>query len=137
MIKTEPDGTKTICVDYFFPHSREKVWRALTQPELLAKWWATGNIQPTEGHEFNLDMDNWGLIPCKMLKVNLTESLQFSFGKWTIVWQLKDESSGTRLYLEQRGLDPNHPQDKFAIEHMEPGWSDIVFPNLENTLDEI
>lgn len=71
-----------------------------------------------------------------MLEVEQEERLLFSFGKWTISWQLADENQGIRLYLEQHGLDPNDPQDRHAIENMGPGWRDIVHPQLEKVLEE-
>ncbi|UQU65832.1 SRPBCC domain-containing protein [Couchioplanes caeruleus] len=45
------------------------VWRALTEPELLARWWATGDIKPIVGHRFTLDMGSWGQQPCEVLEV--------------------------------------------------------------------
>lgn len=137
MVQQEHDGTITLSLNRFFPHNREQIWRALTTPEFLCKWWAKGDIAPIEGHEFSLDMNNWGLVPCKIIEVKPEEKLSFSFGKWTIIWQLVDEDGGTRLYLEQRGLDPNNPQDRFAIENMESGWKNIVLENLEKLLKEV
>ena len=46
-----------------FNASRRLVWRALTEPELLARWWAEGDIKPVVGHRFTLDMGKWGRQP--------------------------------------------------------------------------
>lgn len=134
MSKVAPQSTETIRVDYLYSHPRSKVWRALTDPDILARWWAAGDIAPIEGHEFTLDMGRWGMVQCKVLEVKPEELLLFSFDKWTISWRLVDEDDGTRLYLEQDGLDPNNPKDRYAIENMGPGWKSIVLPELDKVL---
>ena len=48
--------TQALEVDQFVPAPPAAVWRALTEPELLARWWAAGDIRPEVGHEFTLDM---------------------------------------------------------------------------------
>jgi uncharacterized protein YndB with AHSA1/START domain len=39
----------TIRLSRHFPHRVDAVWAALTTPELLARWWAPGDITPTPG----------------------------------------------------------------------------------------
>jgi uncharacterized protein YndB with AHSA1/START domain len=38
--------TDAIRTDSFFPHPPEKVWRALTDPELLASWLMPNDFEP-------------------------------------------------------------------------------------------
>ena len=45
--------------DDFLPHPATAVWRALTEPELVARWWVAGDIRPEVGHRFTLDMGAW------------------------------------------------------------------------------
>jgi uncharacterized protein YndB with AHSA1/START domain len=127
---------RTIEVDQFLPRPPADVWRALTTPELLAKWWAAGDIEPTVGHTFLLDMGNWGNVPCEVLEVADQERLVFTFGDdWTLVWRLVAEGNGTRLFLEHRGFDLDDPQHRFAFDTMGPGWSDDVLPRLARSLE--
>lgn len=56
--------TETIHVDQFLPQPPAKVWRMLTEPDRLARWWAAGDIRPEVGHRFTLDMGAWGMQPC-------------------------------------------------------------------------
>ena len=129
-------NTRTIEVDQFVPRPRADVWRALTTPELLAKWWAAGDIEPTVGHTFLLDMGNWGNMPCEVLEVVEQERLVFTFGDdWTLVWRLVAEGSGTRLFLEHRGFDLDNPQHRFAFDTMGTGWRDDVLPRLARLLE--
>ena len=56
--------------------------------------------------------------------------LVFSFGDWTLAWELIAEGTGTRLVLHHSGFDLSRPQDRFAFENMGPGWSSAVLPRL-------
>ena len=65
----------TITVDQFIARPPGRVWTALTTPELLAAWWVPGDIEPTVGHEFLLEMPGWGAVPCVVLEVDEPERL--------------------------------------------------------------
>jgi uncharacterized protein YndB with AHSA1/START domain len=128
-------STRTIEVDQFVPHPPARVWAALTTPELLARWWAAGDVAPTVGHTFLLDMGPWGQVPCEVIEVVPHERFAFAFGDWTLVWRLVPEGTGTRLLLEHRGFDPDDPQHRFAFDTMGPGWRDDVLPRLAAALE--
>jgi uncharacterized protein YndB with AHSA1/START domain len=53
----------------YIDHPPAKVWAALTDPTLIAKWWAAGDIRPVVGHRFSFDMGQWGQQPCEVLAV--------------------------------------------------------------------
>jgi len=44
--------TQSISVEYDLPHPPAKVWRTLTEPELLAKWIMVNDMRPLVGHRF-------------------------------------------------------------------------------------
>jgi hypothetical protein len=76
-----------------------------------------GDIAPTIGHRFTLQMGQWGEIP--------------SFNTaWTLTWRLVAEGNGTRLLLEHPGFDLDDPQGRYAFENMGIGWRDTVLPRL-------
>lgn len=130
--------TASIHVDQFLAHPPARVWRALTHPQLMARWWASGDIRPVEGHEFTLDMEAWGQVPCTVLEVRPEQRLVFTFGDhWTLTWTLVPEGRGTRLFLEHTGFDLDEPIDRHAFEQMGPGWRDEVLPALAATLDDV
>lgn len=122
--------TETILVDQFIAQPPAKVWEAITTPELLARWWAPGDIAPTVGHSFVLEMPGWGNVPCTVLEADPDERLVYTFADWTLTWQLRAEGTGTRLFLEHAGFDLDIPQHRFAFDHMGPGWRDEVLPRL-------
>ena len=49
--------TEAIRTDSFFPHPPEKVWRALTDPQLLAAWLMPNDFEPRVGHRFTFRTD--------------------------------------------------------------------------------
>jgi uncharacterized protein YndB with AHSA1/START domain len=122
--------TERITVDQFIAAPPEKVWRAISTPEGIARWWVPGDIEPTVGHEFLLEMPGWGGVPCVVLEVDEPRLLVHTFADWTLRWTLSPEGHGTRLLLEHSGFDLENPQHRFAFENMGPGWRDDVIPRL-------
>lgn len=127
MTGTEPAAIRC---DQFIPHPPEAVWRALTDPELHARWWAAGDVRPVVGHRFTLDMGAWGPQPCEVLAVEPERLLRYSFAEGslgsTITWRLDPEGTGTRLFLEHEGLDLDTPMGRTAVEGMGRGWPDVL-----------
>jgi len=130
-------NTVTFSVDQFIAAPIEKVWRALTEPELLATWWAAGDIAAVVGHRFTLDMGEWGSIPCEVTTVEAPTRFVYTFNNdWTLDWRLSAEGDGTRLFLDHSGFDLDKAQDRFAFKHMGPGWRDEVLPRLARVVGE-
>lgn len=127
--------TETVKVDQFIAAAPAQVWSAITTPEGLARWWVPGNIQPSAGHEFELEMPGWGNIPCKVLGVEPGHRFDYTFANWTLRWTVVPEGEGTRLILEHEGFDLSDPQHRFAFENMGPGWRDEVLPRLATDLE--
>jgi uncharacterized protein YndB with AHSA1/START domain len=122
----------TIEVDQFIAAPPAKVWRALTDPRQHAKWWAPGDIAAVVGHRFHLRMPGYGDVPCEVLEVEPESRFVYTFhGKWTIAWRLVAEGAGTRLFLEQSGLDLDDPEGRKAFDRMGSGWRTHVLPRLE------
>lgn len=110
----------------FIEHPPAKVWEALTNPDLHAKWWAAGDVRPIVGHRFTLDMGPWGQQPCEVIAVEPEKLLSYSFApgtlNTTITWKLQPEGAGTRLSLEHKGFDLDSPIGKAAFSGMGNGW---------------
>ena len=121
----------TIEVDQFVDAAPARVWQTLTDPGLLARWWAPGDIAPRVGHRFHLDMPGWGQVPCEVLEVVERERMVYTFNAtWTLTWRLVPEGRGTRLLLEHTGFDLQDKRDRDALDRMGPGWRDVVLPRL-------
>ena len=130
--------TGTISVDQFIAAPPAAVWRALTDPDLHAKWWAPGDIAAEVGHEFHLEMPGFGSIPCKVLESEPPERFVYTFnGDWTLTWRLVPEGGGTRLLLDHSGFDLDDKRQRDACERMGPGWRDTVLPRLADLAPQV
>ncbi|WP_314193751.1 SRPBCC domain-containing protein [uncultured Arthrobacter sp.] len=120
----------TIRLTRHFPHPSEVVWKALTTPKLLARWWAPGHIAPTAGHRFTLDMGAWGTQQCEVLSVDPGTSINFLFAEGaldtTITWTLETVEDGTVLHLEHAGFRLDTPMDQQALQGMGNGWPGVL-----------
>ena len=113
-----------------FPHPSANVWVALTTPDLLARWWAPGDIAPVVGHRFTLDMGSWGQQQCEVLSVEPGESIAFLFSEGnldtTITWRLETVEDGTILHFEHAGFRLDTPMGRQALEGMGNGWPGLL-----------
>jgi uncharacterized protein YndB with AHSA1/START domain len=119
-----------IRLSQFIDHPPAKVWKALTDPETHAKWWAAGDVKAVVGHRFTLDMGLWGQQPCEVLAVEPERLLSYSFARntldSTITWRLEPENHGTRLHLEHSGFDLDSPLGKKVFAGMGGGWPFVL-----------
>ncbi len=95
------------------PHPPEKIWRALTQNQLIEQWLLKNDFEPTVGRQFNFrapPMAKWdGVIDCEVLAVEPYSRLSYrweSLGLKTVVtWTLtKGGGGGTHVRMEQSGF---------------------------------
>lgn len=128
-----------IRIERYYPQQPAKVWQALTEPELLARWWASGDIRPVEGHRFDLDMGQWGKQPCQIIRAEPEQLLSFHFAtgmlNTTITWELIPQDNGTLLRLTHEGFDLTSPLGKTALEGMQSGWPKVL-ERLQQVLAE-
>ena len=137
------DDLTAVHVDVFLEHPARKVWRALTEPELLAKWLMPNDIKPVVGHRFHLHADpqpavgfEGGPVPCEVLEVEPEKLLKISWGaSWTVTWRLEQEGKGTRLFLSHEGFDPDDHFQQMARKIMGSGWRSGVVRRLGAVLD--
>ena len=142
--------TYTIRTDQFLPYTPTQVWKALTDPDLLAKWLMPNDFQLVVGHHFTFKnvpipaVKFEGTVYCEVLDFEVGRKLRFSWvdrgeenGLNSIVtWRLESEGNGTHLYLEHEGFDPNHPLQLKGYQMMSEGWSRIVGQRIAEVLAE-
>ena len=125
--------TLSVIVDREMPHPPEKVWRALTQPHLIAEWLMKNDFEPVVGHRFNLRAD-WGSVDCQVLAVEPNKTLSYTwaaFGLESVVtWTLTPTRPGTNVRMEQSGFRPDQPQ---VYQGAQGGWQQF-FASLEQVL---
>ena len=135
-LMTEPG---IVTCEQFLMHPPDAVWRALTEPDPLAKWWATGDVRPVVGHRFTVDMGNWGTQSSVVTAVDPGRLFAYTFGEGsidtTIAWRLAPEGKGTRLFLEHSGFDLESPIGRQAHNGM-GGGRPAVLQRIDKALDE-
>lgn len=66
-----------IVLECDLPQAPEKVWRALTEPEIVAAWLMPNDIKAETGHRFSLGAE--GRIDCKVLDAEPGRLLRYSW----------------------------------------------------------
>ena len=130
---------RAVILEREIAHRPEKVWRALTQPHLIAEWLMANDFAPRVGHAFRLrNAPQPGVevvIDCRVLAAEPHHTLSYSwsaFGLDSIVtFSLTATASGTHLRLEQAGFGPD--QD-LAFKGARAGWTQFL-RNLATILD--
>lgn len=132
--------TRTVVVEREFPFPPEKLWRALTQPHLLAEWLMQNDFMAVVGHRFQLRGDWGGVLDCEVLAMEQNRLLSYSWdfaqgkavsGLQTVVtFILTPTGAGTRLRLEHSGFRLSQKQ---AFGGAKLGWQKFL-GNLEQVL---
>jgi uncharacterized protein YndB with AHSA1/START domain len=137
----EPAGeTRSVVVEREFAHPPGRLWRALTQPHLIAEWLMKNDFEPAVGHRFNLSGDWGGVLDCEVLAVEPNRTLSYTWNfahddpaynlESVVTFTLTPTSTGTRLRMEQAGFRPDQKQ---AFGGAKAGWQQFL-ANLEQVL---
>ena len=136
--------TKSIHVVHELAESPAKVWRALVEPELLARWLMPNDFLPEVGREFTFrapPMGDWdGVVQCKVLEIVPLELVRWSWKGGPAHSRLDTvltitlsptPSGGTRLVLDHAGFVE---ANAFAYEIMGKGWREKVLERIRATI---
>jgi uncharacterized protein YndB with AHSA1/START domain len=135
--------TREIVVDQTFLHAPEVVWRALTTPSLMTRWFkmvAVG-FEPVVGNRFTFHTDpagDWdGTIQCEVIEVVPNERFVYSwqggnahnvgYGSLldtTVTFTLLRIDGGTRLRMVHSGFEA--PRNDTAYKNMSGGWPEVI-----------
>lgn len=63
--------------------------------------------------------------PAKMLRISWADRGEDNGLDSTVTWRLEPEGTGTRLFLEHDGFDPDNPCQRLSHQIMSGGWSAI------------
>jgi uncharacterized protein YndB with AHSA1/START domain len=125
--------TRSVVLERELPWPPEKLWRALTQPHLLAEWLMKTDFAPSVGHRFGFRAD-WGGVDCEVLAVEPPTTLAYTWGdhdlKSVVTWTLTPTGAGTRLRMEQSGFRRDQPR---YFGGAQAGWPRFL-DNLEQVL---
>ena len=120
--RTARSQSESISFEFDLRHPPEKVWRALTDPELVSRWLlpVTGlELAPGAAFTFRTQpQPGWdGTVHCRMIEVEERRKLSYAWvvgDGWldTIVtFTLTPSESGTWLSVVQSGFRPDQKQN--------------------------
>src|SRR6201992_2139221 len=74
--------SRSVVIEREIAHAPEKIWRALTQPHLIAEWLMKNDFKPAIGHRFNFRADYLpnGALDCEVLAIEPHKILSYSWG---------------------------------------------------------
>ena len=125
---TAPSQTESLSFEFDLHHSPEKVWRALTDPALLAEWLLPAidfKLQRGTAFTFNTQpVGGWdGVVQCRIADIEPHRKLSYDWvvGDMTTVvtFTLTPSASGTRLSLVQSGFRPDQKKNLGGARY---GW---------------
>lgn len=140
--------TKRLRKEVVYDHPPEAVWTALTDARALAEWLMPNNFQPVEGQRFQFRVDPMlsfqGIVDCEVLAVDPPRRLVYTWvsrmkGKpphepMTLEWTLEPLNGGTRLVLEQSGLEHLSLWWRFS---QRMGWGRMLKTLLPRVLENV
>lgn len=125
---TVPSQIESISFEFDLPHAPEKVWRALTEPELLAEWLLPVldlQLEPNAAFTFKTQAyPGWdGTVNCRFLEIEPLRKLSYAwavpFLDTVVTFTLTPTASGTRLSLVQSGFKPDQKRESGGARY---GW---------------
>lgn len=126
--ETARSQTESLSFEFDLHHAPEKVWRALTDPVLLAEWLlpVVGlKLEPGAAFTFNAQpQPGWdGLVNCRVLEIEAPRKLSYAWVvgdmDTVVAFTLTPTASGTRLSLVQSGFRPDQKQNLGGARY---GW---------------
>jgi uncharacterized protein YndB with AHSA1/START domain len=126
--RTARAQTESLSFEVDLHHSPEKVWRALTDPELLAEWLLPVfdlELEPGAAFTFKTQPQaGWdGTVNCRFVEIEARKKLSWSWVvgdiDTVVTFMLTPTVSGTRLSLVQSGFKPHQKQNLGGARY---GW---------------
>ena len=121
--------TETISFEFDLPHSAKKIWRALTDPELLAQWLLPVvdlKLEPRATFHFKAPpQPGWdGQVNCRVLEIEEQKRLSYAWVvgdmDTVVTFTLRPSASGTLLSIVQSGFKPHQKQNFGGARY---GWN--------------
>ncbi len=138
--KTSETQSECISLEFDLQHSPAKVWRALTDPTLLAEWLLPAvGFSLAPGATFKLQAPpkpGWdGIVNCRLVEIEAGEKLTWSWvvGEidTVVTFRLISTDAGTRLTIVQTGFKPGQEQNFAGARY---GWK-MMSEKLGNLLE--
>jgi uncharacterized protein YndB with AHSA1/START domain len=133
-------------VDQFVGRPVQRVWQALTDPDLLARWLMPNDFKPVVGHQFTFRTEPVpqhgfdGIVHCQVLALDPPQLLRISWRGGTldtrVTWRLVPEGTGTRFLITHDGFDDTDPAQQAAMKILGGGWRSHLASRMLSVLDD-
>jgi uncharacterized protein YndB with AHSA1/START domain len=133
-------------VGQFVGRPVQRVWQALTDPDLLARWLMPNDFKPVIGHQFTFRTEPVpqhgfdGIVHCQALALDPPQLLRISWRggtlDTTVTWRLVPEGTGTRLLITHDGFDDTDPAQQAAKKILGGGWRGHLARRVLSVLDD-
>lgn len=126
--RTARSQTGSLAFELDLPHPPEKVWRALTDPELLAEWLLPAidfELAPAAEFTFKAPpQPGWdGTVNCRVLEIEEHRKLRYAWVvgdlDTVVTFTLTPAASGTQLSIVQSGFKPEQKRNFAGARY---GW---------------
>jgi uncharacterized protein YndB with AHSA1/START domain len=124
-----PSHAQTLALDFDLPHPPAKVWRALTEPALLAEWLLPViGLELETGAAFTFKTQaypGWdGTVSCRFVEIEPHRKLAYTwsvpFLDTVVTFTLTPTPLGTRLSVVQSGFAADQRREFGGARH---GWT--------------
>jgi uncharacterized protein YndB with AHSA1/START domain len=133
--------TQSIVVEKVLLLPADKIWQALTETSLIARWLMPNDFKPIIGHRFTFTtrpMGDWdGVVHCEVLACDPPRLLRYSWRGGSsanaaqgspldtmVTWTLTPADDGTHVRMEHAGF--RLPPNQAAFDAMRPGWARVL-----------
>ena len=136
-----------IVIEIVYPHPIRRVWQALSDSEMLARWLMPNTFKPEIGHSFTFNVgapQGWsGVVNCRV--VELVPPFRVAF-TWTnsalpetlVTFTLMPVPEGTRLRLEHSGFAAGGATALTIRDILASGWnSNLLRERLPQLVDQL
>ncbi len=129
--ETAPSQTGSLSFEFELRHAPEKVWRALTDPVLLAQWLlpvVALKLEPGAAFSFKTQpVPGWdGIVNCRCLEIEARRKLSYTWVvgamETVVTFTLAPAATGTRLSLVHTGFKPDQKQNFGGARY---GWKSM------------
>lgn len=139
-------GMLPVVVERVFPVPREVLWRAITDPDEMRRWYfeQMDGFQPRVGFQTRFTVRHEGrdhrhvwrvteVVPQR--RITYTWEYEGFPGEGATIWELTDSKGGTKLTLTNTGLESFPRNDPaFSRESCEGGWRCLIQERLAHHL---
>ena len=148
MTTNDSEARDRIEIEITYPHPIGRVWHALTDADVLARWFMPNDFVPRLGQRFTFRTkpeNGWnGIVTCEIVAIEPPTRIAYTWGNeqldppTLVTFTLAEEGDGTRLRLVHSGFAASGPRGLTIRDILASGWdSHVLRESLPALLDAL